>query len=135
MFNWFKRNKSTIIGNGNTVIQGKSSIVINGKTTIWNAGDSLEDIVIENTKISFKDFNQNLVINVYVSGDVNGTLSTVSGNISTNGNVNDEVKSTSGDIVIHGNVEGNVKTVSGNVKGKIFKNNVSTVSGNCNIYK
>ena len=105
-------------------------VIVNGKRYVTSGGN----INIVNNKvycdgelITDCETISDKVIHITVEGNVEGTVSTASGNITVKGNCR-SVNTTSGDVEC-GDVNGDVKTVSGDVKCKNIGGSVKTVSG------
>lgn len=97
------------------IFSGNNVIVENGKVFI--DGESIDSDEKE-IKIEISGNIENLIIDyckgINVTGDVS-KLKTMSGNVSVTGNVNGDVETMSGNVKCD-DIRGNVKTVSGNIK-------------------
>jgi hypothetical protein len=97
------------------IFSGNNVIVENGKVFI--DGESIDSDEKE-IKIEISGNIENLTIDyckgINVTGDVS-KLKTMSGNVSVTGNVNGDVETMSGNVKCD-DIRGNVKTVSGNIK-------------------
>ncbi len=123
--------KSTIIGNGNVTIDGKT---FSGRNIQINNSKVIIDGVVQDGELVGD-------VNITVEGDVEsienscgnviarnvGDIKTASGRVKCEV-VGRSVVTVSGDVNC-GNVEGSVKTASGDVECKDIKGSVNTVSG------
>lgn len=103
-----------------------SSITMNGVTYSGrNVSIINGSIIIDGVTHTSND----KVINVTINGDI-GELSVDSCEyVSVTGNVTGSVKSVSGDILIDGNVSGDAKSTSGSIKCGDVGGKITTVSG------
>lgn len=125
----------TIIINGKQYeVNGPISIVndriyVNGQ--LFENGEPLErkvNITIVGDVHSIKLDKGPSEVNIKITGNVDGSITTASGDIEVAGDVLGDVKSTSGDIKCK-NVTGSVKTVSGDITCSKVDGNANTVSG------
>ena len=105
------------------IVNGKRYEVPSGSISVVNNKVYCNGELITDTS-DFKEKN----IHITVEGNVQGDVSSTSGDITINGSCRN-VKATSGDIKITGNVSGNVCTTSGDIECGDIMGNVSTVSG------
>lgn len=111
---------STITINGNTISGNLSgrNIYINNNKIIIDGVDVTPDSKEINITVSgnIEQLSVDSCNKFSVTGDV-GNLKTINGDVDVTGNVNGSVKTVSGDIDC-GNISGDVSTVSGDVKHK-----------------
>ena len=123
----------------NMVIKIGKSLIVDGDTLSWwdgkknistSYGRGNVNIQIGNCSVTSGD----PVVNISVEGDA-GDISNVAGDVGDIkvGNVNGGVSSLSGDIEISGNVTGDVKTTSGDITADGISGNASSMSGDVNI--
>lgn len=105
---------STIVINGNTY--SGSNIVISNNRVIVNGCDVTPDGKEINIKVegNINELKVDACSNISVTGDVQ-TISTKSGDIDVSGNVNGSISTISGDIDC-GPVSGSISTISGDIK-------------------
>lgn len=125
----------TIIINGKQYeVNGPISVIndrvyVNGQ--LFENGEPLErkvNITIVGDVHSIKLDKGPSEVNIKITGIVDGSITTTSGDIEVAGNVLGDVKSTSGDIKCN-NVTGSVRTVSGDITCSKVAGNANTVSG------
>lgn len=131
-------------------LRGPSSISVNGRRFEVKAGESLScingKVTINGRPVDDVSKAKQVVINVYVTGNVEGPVSTENGEIKIDGDVKGTVtaggnatcknivggsaSTISGVLSVKGNVGGSVSTVSGriDVGGDVY-GNASSVSG------
>lgn len=115
----------------NTVRSGRNVQIINNKVYI---DDNLVDTGDSKTiNISVEGDLDTLVVDyadkVSITGNVKGSASTTSGDISIGGD-SGSAGSTSGDIKVKGNVTGSISTTSGDVEvGGSVGGRINTISG------
>ncbi|MBO5005023.1 MAG: hypothetical protein J6D03_07275 [Clostridia bacterium] len=104
--------------------KNKASISINNKE-VWKEGDNKETITIGDIQLDFKNVKETIVV---LCNKVEGSISTISGDIHVENNVCGGVSTQSGNVDVDGNVEENVTTMSGNVSCNSC-NKINTMSG------
>jgi hypothetical protein len=128
----------TIIINGRQYeVNGPISMIndriyVNGQ--LFENGEALErkvNITIVGGVHSIKLDKGPSEVNIKITGNVGGSITTTSGDVEVAGNVLGDVKSTSGDIKCK-NVTGSVRTVSGGITCSKVAGNADTVSGDIN---
>lgn len=125
----------TIIINGKKYeVNGPISVIndriyVNGQ--LFENGEPLErkvNITIVGDVHSIKLDKGPSEVNIKITGNVGGSITTTSGDVEVAGDVLGDVKSTSGDIKCK-NVTGSVRTVSGDITCSKVAGNANTVSG------
>lgn len=105
------------------IVNGKRYELPSGSISVVNNKVYCNGKLVTDTN-EFKEKN----IKIVIQGNVDGDISTESGDIEVNGNCKN-VKSVSGDINIKGDVGGDVKSTSGDITCRDISGNVQTVSG------
>jgi len=126
---------NTIIINGKKYeVNGPVSMIndriyVNGQ--LFENGEPLErkvNITIVGDVNSIKLDKGPSEVNIKITGNVGGSVTTTSGDVEVAGNVLGDVKSTSGDIKCK-DVTGSIRTVSGDITCSKVAGNANTVSG------
>ena len=122
----FGRNVDNCSFNGNTytTIKNDQRITVNGNV-VWESTDNKEKIQIGDITIEFDNFNS---VNIFCS-EVNGGITTMSGNVLCDKDLIGSVNTQSGDVEVSGDIKGNVSTMSGDVTCNSCER-ISTMSGN-----
>lgn len=99
----------------------------------------VEGVVISNGKVTIngklvKEVPKNTPIVIKISGDVNGSIKTDSGDIHVEGSVKGPINTMSGDIEVLGDITGHCSTVSGDITADSIEGNCSTVSGDIDAF-
>lgn len=122
----FGRNVDDCSFNSNTytTIKNDQRITVNGNV-VWESTDNKEKIQIGDITIEFDNFNS---VNIFCS-EVNGGITTMSGNVLCDKDLIGSVNTQSGDVEVSGDIKGNVSTMSGDVTCNSCER-ISTMSGN-----
>lgn len=122
----FGRNVDNCSFNSNTytTIKNDQRITVNGNV-VWESTDNKEKIQIGDITIEFDNFNS---VNIFCS-EVNGGITTMSGNVLCDKDLIGSVNTQSGDVEVSGDIKGNVSTMSGDVTCNSCER-ISTMSGN-----
>jgi hypothetical protein len=137
VFHFAANNNISYVGSGNRVrINGRE---FNGN--VLAKKDGADEMTINGKCFVFKD-EANVRIEIYgnagsvktvaasveISGDVNGSVTTTSGDVKC-GRATHSVKTTSGNVTVQGSIGGSVSTMSGDVGASTIQGNCSTMSG------
>ena len=122
----FGRNVDNCSFNSNTytTIKNDQRITVNGNV-VWESTDNKEKIQIGDITIEFDNFNS---VNIFCS-EVNGGITTMSGNVLCDKDLIGGVNTQSGDVEVSGDIKGSVSTMSGDVTCNSCER-ISTMSGN-----
>ena len=115
----FCKNTTIVSQNGVNIINGS---IVGGGMDITTRGDK---VYINGELVTETSDKQ---IQIHVEGNVDGPVTTTSGNIVVNGDAT-RVETTSGNIQVGGNISGGAKTMSGSVKANIIHGGAKTMSG------